>query len=323
MASMANAAQINTAASRATPCRIFNSTPQGQGNEYYRIRKKVEVEYKAFGAKEIEEKDLAFRWHRLHWSEHPFYTNDWYNLQKAGMTPEQVAQELDINYNASVIGRVYTNFNTDTYEVKYDPNLPIYIAIDNSHGGVDPHAVVVCQIDGHYWNVIDYLELNCSVTEIAQMFGKEPKLRMDDKTLSFYKRYMDYKPPTFISDPYDTHATLNQSTIFDEYMKCGICLNTPADRDKKNQIMRTSANLYRYRMNEDSIDLISAIANSRYPEIKENSNRTRPSDLPVHDQFSHGRTAIEYLTVYLLDNEVKSSHHRKVFNEPVQDYVTG
>lgn len=137
------------------------------------------------------------------------------------------------------------------------------------------------------------------------MFGKEPKLKMNDRTLNFYKRYLNYPPATFTSDPYDTHATLNQSTIFDEYFKCGICLNTIQDRDKKSQIMKTSANLYRYRINEDSIDLISAIANSRYPEVKENSNRTRPADTPVHDSFSHGRSAIEYLTCYLLENEVK------------------
>lgn len=46
MATMANAAQINTAAGRATPCRIYNSTPNGKGNEYYRIRANAEKQYK-------------------------------------------------------------------------------------------------------------------------------------------------------------------------------------------------------------------------------------------------------------------------------------
>lgn len=43
---MANASQINTAAARATGCRIFNSTPNGKGNEYYRVREEVEDQYK-------------------------------------------------------------------------------------------------------------------------------------------------------------------------------------------------------------------------------------------------------------------------------------
>ena len=38
MAFMSNAATINSAAASATPCRIFNSTPNGQGNEFYRMR---------------------------------------------------------------------------------------------------------------------------------------------------------------------------------------------------------------------------------------------------------------------------------------------
>ena len=39
MASMQYAHEINLAASSNTPCRIFNSTPNGEGNEFYRMRK--------------------------------------------------------------------------------------------------------------------------------------------------------------------------------------------------------------------------------------------------------------------------------------------
>lgn len=39
MAFMQNATTINTAAASATPSRIFNSTPNGEGNEFYRMRK--------------------------------------------------------------------------------------------------------------------------------------------------------------------------------------------------------------------------------------------------------------------------------------------
>ena len=38
MAFMQNATTINAAAANATPCRIFNSTPNGKGNEHYRMR---------------------------------------------------------------------------------------------------------------------------------------------------------------------------------------------------------------------------------------------------------------------------------------------
>lgn len=308
MATMANAAQINTAASRATPCRIFNSTPNGKGNEYFRMRQLAET--------------WAFRRHRIHWSEHPYYTKEWYDAQCKWMTKEQIAQELDIEYNASVIWRVYPEFKDNTYPVEYNEHLPVYIWIDNSHWWTDPHAIIVCQPDWHYRNVIDYLEVNCSVTDIAQMLWRQPKMIMDDVTLNFYNRYLTYKPAIFVSDPYDTHSTLNTTTIFEEYQKSWIFLNTQITKDKKEQIQKTKANIYRYKINPRAIDLVNAIANSRYPEVKENSNRTTPADIPVHNQFSHGRSALEYLTCFLLENDKLSVERPKTKIE-VKNHLTG
>jgi len=39
MAFMQYAHEINMAAGSNTPCRIFNSTPNGIGNEFYKMRK--------------------------------------------------------------------------------------------------------------------------------------------------------------------------------------------------------------------------------------------------------------------------------------------
>lgn len=42
MAFMQDAAAINKACASATPCRIINSTPNGEGNEYARMKKLAE-----------------------------------------------------------------------------------------------------------------------------------------------------------------------------------------------------------------------------------------------------------------------------------------
>lgn len=42
MAFMSNAHAINTSCASATPCRLFNSTPNGEGNEFYRMKKLTE-----------------------------------------------------------------------------------------------------------------------------------------------------------------------------------------------------------------------------------------------------------------------------------------
>jgi hypothetical protein len=39
---------------------------------------------------------------RLHWSLNPFYTKEWYDWKTKSMTVEQIAQELEISYDASV-----------------------------------------------------------------------------------------------------------------------------------------------------------------------------------------------------------------------------
>lgn len=167
-----------------------------------------------------DETTMPFKWFRIHWSEHPFYDKAWYDMQCARDTPETIAQELDISYNTSIIGRVYPEYTGETYDdIKYDESLPLFIAIDNSHGGADPHAVILCQIDGNNWNIIDYMEVNCSVTDIALLLAKKPNMAMNNTVMEFYERYKRYKKATFVSDPYDTYATLNTSTIAKEYSK--------------------------------------------------------------------------------------------------------
>lgn len=290
MASMANASQINTAAARATPCRIFNSTPSGMWNEYYLMKKMAEKG--------------AFRWHTIHWSEHPFYTQAWYENEKRHMTASQVAQELDIDYNASVEGRIYPEVTWKIEWVEYDESLPLYIGIDNSHVGVDPNAIVVMQTDGHYWNFIDYIEMQTIPEECAAMLWKAPKRSLEWALLQFYMRYIKYKKPhQFVADPYDTHSKISDKTdktIFQHYQDFGIFLNTDITLDKQEQIRTVKSNLYRCRFNERTIDLVNCLMNSKLEGIQFGDKFiTKDNPRVEHDQFSHGRTAFEYLVNYL------------------------
>lgn len=50
------------------------------------------------------------RFIRLHWSMNPMYGKEWYAWKTQAMTDEQIAQELEISYDASVEGRVYKRF---------------------------------------------------------------------------------------------------------------------------------------------------------------------------------------------------------------------
>jgi len=70
---------------------------------------------------------------RYHRTEHPFYDTKWYEWKCRGKSKEQIAQELEIDYDTAIIGRVYDMFPTEKSDVKYNPQLPMYVWMDNSH----------------------------------------------------------------------------------------------------------------------------------------------------------------------------------------------
>lgn len=170
MASMQYGTQINSACASATNCRIMNSTPKGKFNEFYRMREVAYAEYPAVVGL------------RYHWSEHPFYTDEWYEAQRATYKGREwaCAQELDIDYTGSVEGAVYKMWNTVKIgkgkNFEYDYRLKTYVIVDNSQGGNDNHAIIVAQTWRDQIRIIDSLMLppQTSVTECVSLLAKRP-----------------------------------------------------------------------------------------------------------------------------------------------------
>ena len=309
MAFMQYAQAINMSIASSTPCRLFNSTPCWEWNEYYRMRK-LALEWK-------------IRYHKCHWSENPFYTTEWYNWRVQWMTPEQIAQELEIDYNLALEGRVYPWFRVWNEVIKYDYSLPLYIFMDNSHWWADPHAIIIAQKKEHKIFIIDTCEFNCSPRQMAEIMAKQPSITMTNKQLNFYNKYKEMKTPIFISDCYDTHTTVWDNTIFGYYQNVWIFLNIPWNRNKKEQIQITKSNIDNLIVSEICSDFSSAIQNSRYPEIKENTNRTTPALLPIHDWCSHYRTALEYWVVWLSEQEKRTSRPKQRVAIQKKNPITG
>ena len=95
----------------------------------------------------------------------------------------------------------------------------------------------------------------------------------------------------------------------------------PEERKKEEQILKTRTNLYRIRYNERCEDFASFILNAKYPERKEDSNSTKTFTLPVHNQTSHARTALEYLVTYLIENQRTDAPQIAVDTRPRKDYL--
>ncbi|NOS66877.1 MAG: hypothetical protein HOO67_00695, partial [Candidatus Peribacteraceae bacterium] len=77
-----------------TDCLIPLSTPNGKGNQFAWLRHETKIPVLS-----------------LHWSRHPLKDKTWYENKKSTMKPWQVGQELDLSYETSKEGKVYTRFD--------------------------------------------------------------------------------------------------------------------------------------------------------------------------------------------------------------------
>lgn len=93
-AHMQHDAEILTAIQQTTNARLYTSTPNGNANEFARLRFSGSVP--VFTA---------------HWSRHPFRGREWYEFQKTELDERQIAQELDIDYLSSGSGRVFRHYS--------------------------------------------------------------------------------------------------------------------------------------------------------------------------------------------------------------------
>lgn len=145
MAYMMYAKDVNRAISSSTPCRFFVSTPNGENNEYYKMR---------ILALQGKIKYIKFNWYDM-----PFYDQAWFDWKQSTTDEATFAQEVLINYNVAIVGRVYPQFKEplvqfgDDQSFDYDYSLPLFVSIDHSHGGItqekesDPHFVIVSQLE--------------------------------------------------------------------------------------------------------------------------------------------------------------------------------
>ena len=320
MATMAYAHEIDMAAGSNTPCRIYNSTPNGEWNEFYRKRKLAMPSKDEYG--NIKKPEI--KWLRYHRKDHPLYDEAWYAWKIKGMSKEEIARELEINYNVSIKWRVYPEFNVESEKLEYDITKPLYIALDNSHWWLDPNAIIVMQPEDQYMNIIDSIELFITPQNCAEFLSGQPRFELTDSQLRFLERYKKYnwQKAVFIADPYDTMSAMGNSTLLEDYRKVGINLFIPNERNKERQISKTRTNIYRVRYNDYCLDFASAIMNSRYPEVRESSQWTTPHLLPVHNQFSHYRTALEYMVNYYLENQIPNKKRIAEDTRLVRNMIT-
>lgn len=121
-------AKVDASLSQTTNCRQDISTPNGMSNSFAQRRFSGKIQVFTF-----------------HWHDDPRKDQAWYDKQVRELDPVTVAQEIDINYSASVEGVVipsaWVTSAVDAHaKLKIEPSGRKYAALDVADEGIDSNA---------------------------------------------------------------------------------------------------------------------------------------------------------------------------------------
>jgi len=244
--------EVFSAFYQATRCRCYNSTPRGKGNVFARLRFAAESTVNVV---------------TLHWTLHPEkgagavqnkdgrWTSPWYEHECRDMTPAQIAQELDIDYETSVEGRVYEKFRSTVHVLKeapeFRPEFETIIAwdlgvADDTFGVVfqrDPQGslLVFDEVVGTDEDIRFYIDLVCGVrpSELDYVF---------DKKLEAYERFLgnaqehDYAGFVQVAGPDAGQRSINSKTsVRQQFTTAGQIGRASGSSDRRYRDMRMVA----------------------------------------------------------------------------------
>lgn len=279
-----------------TECRIFWWTPNWTSNVYG----KVMTNHKAY-------RHLLNKKIRLPRRLHPLKTNVWYEFQKMTRTATDLAQEVDISYETSVVNAVYPLFlqmaTKGTYV--YDVSRHTYWSWDF---GRDSIAFCLWQKDfqtGNVFLIKSFRRVNWNIKDFAGLVLWKPYAwnswvydERDFKIMKFMQlvRFHDH-----FGDPYnsDSRTVVSDDSIRKALSEMWINLTTNRKSTLRERITKTQLWMNRLFYDKDNYEWEQSIIQSHYPQKSENRELTTEQRQPVHDENSHFRTCTEYF----FDNE--------------------
>ena len=277
-----------------TNCRIIWGTPEGKFNVYGKIMTN-HADYAWLDIKKF----------KLHWTLHPLKTQAWYESQKKKRTKLDIAKELDISYDNSVTGAVYPSFldKVSIKKVEYLHELPTYTSWDF---GRDTNALIIWQKD-HKTNrlkiIFSISREDWDIERFCAFVTWRPTqgYTYTDDELKIIEGNSHIKYTNHYWDPYNGDAKTTNATesIKDIMQRLWIHLTLKRDTTVETRITNTGLALDRIDIDESNYNLVESMVQSRYPQVKENSQATTERTKPIHDKNSHFRTAFEYF----IDNE--------------------
>jgi len=263
------------AISEATPVKIVVSTPRAS------------TFFKTLRFSESMKGNIK----TIHWSQHPERDQKWYEKQKEKLSPETLAQEVDISYNVSGRGKVYEEFDmVPIGKYEYNPKLPLYVSWD--YGVDDETAIIWAQkdlekkevyiIDSYHNNdkLIDFY-----VPLITGIIPKKDEHLYTTQEKVKIREHRKWKRARHFGDPAGKQRSqVTNTSVIQVLAKYGIYVFTN-DR-ARGFIARREATKMLLRclcVDERNLYFIEAIQQARYPSRKITSQATAPIARPIHD----------------------------------------
>lgn len=289
-------------------CKIANSTPNGYN--YYAMLRETGVDVLT-----------------LHWKEHPLKDDEWYSFECARRTKEEVAQELDISYTKSREGVVYQEWdeqNITKGSFPYDPSLPLYVGWD--FGKSDDTAIIWMQPNGEGgWNVVDtYRNTNKNIDFyipfITGIMSSDLGYTYTKDDLDLIEEHRGWARGIHFGDPAGRFQNqVSDETVFSVLQNYGIRVNFQ-DGWKHFNVRKSAAK----RIIMDGIKINDnprtnyfniCMINSAYPKVQTEGQKIVRSEKPKHDQYSHYRSAFEYLCIGIENMNMQRTQVRDRFKK--------
>ena len=270
-----------------TKCRIPLSTPNTRGTSchFYTICSQAHKKNKPIL--------------RLHWSLHPVFAKDlyhddlgrprspWYDGEcNRSSSPQEVSQELDIDYEASMGGKVFPDFKIEknvSDDIEYNPNLPLFIGIDF---GLDQTALV--------WMQPDIKKDKCYIIDEYISDGEG-----DGTDIYHYVDIMKskpYKKPVIYCDPHSGESrNLTSGDSNANILRRKFSYQVKSSRGSINERLLAGRNL----LPKIIISSVCSYTIDMFVswQFKRPTSGNQNSQIPQHNVFSHIGDAYTYYAV--------------------------
>jgi hypothetical protein len=313
---------VQAAITRAIPDgRFYNSTPHGKGNAYYRIR---------------ETRPANYIFLRHHWSEHPLYgegkhvagsqphecplcaglargekwdpsnpvahrypgrlTSPWYDDAIIDLTDEQVAAELEIDYEGSLTARVFPEFSADRHaddDVTYDKSLRVEFGIDYGWGASATWVNIYQRAPGELRQIGEVVAMQSTPEQVVAEVQEE-LAELGMTLLETEARFL--RGLRVWGDPAGDARLATGGTLAGEYRKLGFNPQ-PAPNSIATTINAVKRLLIgqpvRFRVSSRCVKTIRAFEQNRWPTDRTGAIRQDATE-PVNDVHNDGMRATAY-----------------------------